>query len=326
MTTVAAACDQARADLPLVRIGIVEKNQHSFWDSENAGWRDAAARLGLSVDVKAPVEENLDEQRAMMLAHLDNGVDVLGFVGMYPDAFTDIVTEATRRGVVTLCFDLDAPASGRALYVGMEDPYTMGRWAGQHMASLFTPGAKTIGVLTGSDMAAGARGKLGGFTDYMTEHGHRIVGGANDHEDVPLARDNCRELILAHPEIDALYGVYSYHTAVEAQITVELALNPKPVIFGWDILPETIEYLQAGVVDMAVWIKEYYFGFYAAAAAANLVRLGTAEGLELMGMDANHLELNRLCPEAQIITPATVARHIEWRRAHHLDGQSRLPL
>lgn len=310
---------EAVSRLRTVRVGIVEKNRHSFWDGENAGWRDAGARLGLEVSVLAPVQENLDEQRAMMRRHLDDGVDVLGFVGIYPDAFDDIVAEATSCGVPCVCFDLDAPRSGRKLYVGMNDPYAMGRWAGEKVLALLPSGPCTIGVLTGSEKACGAVGKMNGFVDVMEGNGHVIVGGANDFEDVALCRKNCQELLDEHPDVDVLYGVYSYHTAIQGECVKGRRQAKKPIIFGWDVLPETIDLLQEGVVDMAVWIKEYYFGYYAAAAATNLARIGVDEALEVMGMDPVNLEGNTICPEAQAITPDTVGEYIEWRRSHGLE-------
>lgn len=307
--------------LKTIRIGAVEKNQHSFWDAENAGWDDACHKLGMTVSVTAPRSENLAEQRAMMQAHLDDGVDALAFVATQSDAFDDIVSRARQQGVVVVCFDLDAPDSGRLCYVGMDDPHTMGRWAADHMVGLLGSGPKTIGVQAGSTKAAGAKGKLGGFVERMTELGNTIVGGADDGEDLALCRANCRALIESNPGLDGLYGTYSYHTCVQGQTVKDMGLDPKPVVFGWDVLPETIELIQDGSVEMAVWIKEYYFGFYAACAIANLVRLGSEQGLELMGMEPLELAGNQLCPKAELVTQANVQSFIEWRRSVGLEGR-----
>ncbi|MDR1187177.1 MAG: substrate-binding domain-containing protein [Bifidobacteriaceae bacterium] len=305
-------------ELKKIRVGVVEKNQHPFWESENAGWATAAERLGLEVAVTAPEREDLATQRALMEEHLDTGVDALAFVGTYPDAFDDIVARAVAQNVVVICFDLDAPLSGRTLFVGMEDPFTMGRWAADTLASLLDSVPKKIGVLTGSDRAAGAVGKLSGFKARMNELGHAIVGGANDGEDAELCRVNCLRLLEAHPDIDALYGVYAYHTTVMAQVAADLSLDPRPKIFGWDVLPETIEHLRSGRVDQVAWIKEYYYGYYGAGAVANLVRLGQPEALAMMSLDPLDLPSNRICPTIDVITPATVENHVRWRRDHGL--------
>ncbi len=148
---------------------------------------------------------------------------------------------------------------------------------------------------------------------------------SNDGEDVALCRANCRQLLDEHPDLDGLYGVYSYHTVVMADVVAERGLDPRPKIFGWDVLPEAIEHLKAGRVDMAVWIKEYYFGFYGASAVANLVRLGQQDALTLMGLDPVDLWKNRICPPAEVITPETVDDYIAWRLDRNLDSrQTRL--
>ncbi|MDR0627092.1 MAG: hypothetical protein LBG11_07515, partial [Bifidobacteriaceae bacterium] len=82
----------------------------------------------------------------------------------------------------------------------------------------------------------------------------------------------------------------------------------------WDALPETITLLESGRIDATVWIKEYYFGYYAAAAVSNIVRLGQTDALQLMGLSPHDLPANRICPAVEVITPKTVRDHVSWRR------------
>ncbi|WP_239154677.1 hypothetical protein [Amycolatopsis sp. FDAARGOS 1241] len=57
------------------------------------------------------------------------------------------------------------------------------------------------------------------------------------------------------------------------------------VIIGNNMLPETAAAIARGTVAASIWIREYYFGYYAAAAIAMVARLGTAEALTLLGFD-----------------------------------------
>lgn len=294
-----------------IKVGVTEKNQNPYWDMVNAGWRDAAGRLDLELEIAAPPAEAVDAQVATMRRQLDAGAQALAFVATRVDAFDDVIAEATDRGVPVVAFDLDAPASGRALFVGMEPPHEAGRRVGRQLAQLVGDGATVI-VQTGSDHAPGATGKRAGFGDVMAEHGITIVEGPSDGENAATALATAETLLAGHPEATGMFGVYGYHPIVQARAVKNLGRTGDVVVAGFDLLPETVDLVEAGEVAATTWIQEYYFGFYAAAAISDLVRLGTTEALTIRGMSPARLKDNVFVPEPITYTRDTIGRFREW--------------
>ncbi len=295
----------AAGTLHPVRVGITEKNRNPYWDMVNAGWSDAAEAFGLQLQIDAPPSEDVGAQLDLMRRQLDDGVDVLAFVATRADAFDDVVADAARRGVPAIAFDLDAPTSGRLTFVGMPQIQEVGRQLGDVLAELI-PAQSTVIAQTGSDRAPGAVAKMVGFLDSMDRHGHRVVVGESDGEDVARSLEIAQDLLRAHPEAAGLYGVYGYHPIVQAR-AAQLAGRSDLRIVGFDMLPETVGLIEQGSVACSVWIQEYCFGYYSAVLANAIARAGDRAVLRAFGMDPTNLPGNALYPSVAFITRATVA-------------------
>lgn len=300
-----------------VRVGVTEKNRDPYWDMVNAGWHDAASRLDLSLRIDAPEKEDVQAQIAMMRAQLESGVDALAFVATRTDAFDALVAEAGERGVPVVAFDLDAPDSGRLLFVGMEPPVAAGRRLGAQMAERVGDGATVI-VQTGSQRAPGAIGKRAGFLAVLAEHGITAISAPNDGEDPDRAFEIAVELLRAHPEATGIFGGYGYHPIAQARAVEAAGRTGQMTIVGFDMLAPTVDLVAAGTVAASTWIREYYFGFYAAAAISDLVRLGVADALAIRGMSPEHLAGNTFVPRPTTYTKDTIEEFRAWSRRSDL--------
>lgn len=303
-----------------IRVGVVEKNHNPYWAMVNAGWNDAAERLGLEVEIEAPEHEDIERQRALLERMLDDGVDALAFVGTVDGAFDEICGRARERGVVVVSFDLDASRNQRSVFVGMTDPETIGRRVGERIAGELSAGDLVL-LAAGSAKARGAVGKLRGLTSTLDAAGIETVASEPDGEDLTIAARHARGLFSAHPRAAAAIGVYGYHPAVLARAAADAGSSA--VIHGFDMLPETVALLETGKVASSVWIREYYFGYLAAVAISNLVRLGSDDVLALYGgvPDGAGVSLEL---EPQVFTPENVRDFVEWRESHASTGRARL--
>ncbi|MFI5610206.1 substrate-binding domain-containing protein [Amycolatopsis sp. NPDC051903] len=300
-----------------LRIAVVEKNRGPYWDMVNAGWRDAAERLGLDLIIEAPVYEAVADQVGAIRRHLAAGVDGVAFVASDETAFDEVVAEATVAGVPVVTFDLDAPRSGRSLFVGMPEAVELGRQAGRLMAERVPAGSRVL-VQTGSAKAPGAVGKLRGFLEVMARAGLEVVGGEDDGERIELATANARAALADEPGIAGCYGVYGYHAPVQAAVVEAAGRAGEIVVIGNDMLPETAAAIARGTVAASIWIREYYFGYHAAAAIAMVARLGTAEALTLLGFDPVRAELNQRRPAPQVVTAENLAEFTGWAKTHQV--------
>lgn len=294
-----------------LRVGVVEKNQNPYWDSVNAGWFSAGARLGLDIDLRAPLHEDASAQRDLMVRFVEEGVDGLAFVGTVDGVFDEVCRDARERGIAVVTFDLDAAQRFRSMFVGMEDPTSIGYKAGARIAAEVGPGAVVL-VQAGSGRARGAVGKLRGLTRALDDSGVRYVVSEPDGEHLELAREYAAALFAQNPGADAAIGVYGYHPEVLAHAAEESGSGAR--IHGFDMLPETVALIQEGRVASSVWIREYYFGFHAAAALNSLLRLGDDAVEHLGGVPdgaGRSLEL-----EPKTFTAENLHEFLSWHETH----------
>lgn len=306
-----------------IRIGITEKNQNPYWDMVNAGWQDAAASLGMDLLIEAPESEDIDEQLAIMNRQLDDGVDALAFVATRSDTFDAVVAKAHAMGVPVVAFDLDAPDSGRLMFVGMPGIREVGRAVGDFLAKQIPAGATVI-AQTGSDHAPGAAAKLAGFLESMSARGNRTIVGDSDGEDIGRSLAIADRLLAENPDAAGMFGVYGYHPVVQAQAARTAGRAAELTIVGFDMLPETVDLIEQGSVSASVWIQEYYFGYFTAVAANNLVRLGSTDVLRLYGMDPDRPQGNTVYPPVAFFTKENIEDFRRFADAKSLDSRTAL--
>jgi ribose transport system substrate-binding protein len=271
--------------------GISEKNQNEYWDIVNAGFLECGKRLNLEFIFKAPPSENIECQLVDLGEFIEQGVDGIAFVATNPEPFMPVVEKAIHKGIPIMCFDLDAPESGRIAFFGMPRPIEMGRLAGKYMVEKLPEGG-AVAVQTGSLAAAGAVGKLEGFREIVSKHNIQIIDIKNDFEEISLALENAKSLLTSYPDLDGIYGIYGYHAWCQAQAVKEMELKKRPKIIGFDMFPQTIKYIEEDLIDCSIWIGEYYFGYYTAAFLSNLVRLGVSETLFMSGLNTDNYKSN----------------------------------
>lgn len=276
-----------------LKIGVVEKNQGEYWDKINQGFADAGKVLNMQFDITAPEYEDINMQVALLEDQISNRPDGIVLVASDRYAFNSVVKKATASGIPVVTIDLDSPESGRYLYVGMKSPIELGRQAGILMVQAIR-GKGKIAIQTGSITAQGAIGKLDGFREVVEENGFEIVDVINDGEKLSDAYLNARSCLEKYKDLKGMYGIYGYHPYMQAKALLELNTRQELVIIGFDMLPDTIKYIERGTITASIWIQEYFFGYYAAAAIFNLIKLGADKALRLFGMNFHNYEQNSI--------------------------------
>jgi ribose transport system substrate-binding protein len=175
-----------------------------------------------------------------------------------------------------------------------------------------------IAVQTGSATAHGAVRKLQGFAETMTKAGIKVVGGDNDRERLDEAAANARRILIQNPDVRGFYGVYGYHASVQAAAVDAAARSGEVVVVGNDMLPETAAAIRRGSVACSIWIREYYFGYYAATAVATMLRVGEDHALTLFGLDPDRLETNQRRLEPMVVSVDNVATFDTWASRTHV--------
>jgi len=288
-----------------LKIVVIEKNQGEYWSKLNQGLVDAGEIYNMEFDITAPEYEDIDKQREILEVTINSKPDGIMLVASDKIAFNSIVKKAITSEIPVVTIDLDSPNSGRFLYVGMKSPHELGREAGNLMVQA-AKGKGKIAVQTGSLTAQGAAGKLDGFREVVENNGFEIVEVLNDGERLSAAYINAQKCLEKHKDLKGMYGIYGYHAYLQARALTEMSTPQDLAIIGFDMLPETIKYIETGIITASIWIQEYFFGFYAAAAMFNLIKLGADRALKLFGMDNHNYEENSIILPTMVWTKENI--------------------
>jgi ribose transport system substrate-binding protein len=283
-----------------LRIAVSEKNQDPYWDVLNRGFYDAAGRLGVELDIRAPRLEQADEQLRQIHTMLDEGVDGLAVVGSDPAVLASAIDRAVAAGLPVVSFDLDAPGSHRHAHVGTWDYPRLGRMAAECLAEVVPPGSSVL-VQVGSRHGAGALGKAAGFMEEIENRGLHVVEVTYDTHDAHEAEQQALAVLKRYPDLGALFGVYGYHPGAQLRALAQVARRDPPKIVGFDLLEPTIQGMRDGTVHASIWIQEYRFGYVSTAMLSHMVRIGITETLVMCGLDVANCRGNRVTVDPVLV-------------------------
>jgi ABC-type sugar transport system substrate-binding protein len=120
-------------DLSKMEIACVYMNVTTpFAQFLKKGIDEAAKEFGVNAYMTAPTEWSTENQVRLVEDLISKGVDGLAIAVIDRPALTPIIQKALQSGIPTICWNVDAPESGRLGFVG-EDLYKAGQAVGQSL-------------------------------------------------------------------------------------------------------------------------------------------------------------------------------------------------
>lgn len=193
---------------------------------------------------------DLEAQLCAMEGMAQDGVSGIILSPYNDPRIAEKINELSDRGIPVITTNTDIANSRRLAFVGC-DFYRSGETAAGLMHLI---GEKEIyaGIITGSSKVLCHTDRIAGFRDrilkcYPEIH---IVDTIENSDDEFESYDRTRQLLQAHPEINALYfaagGVYGGCRAVLAAGRQDIT------IISCDKVPTTREMVQKGVIDATI--------------------------------------------------------------------------
>jgi len=283
-----------------------------YWDNVGLGIKHAGEKVGAKTLFMAPRMEDVPEQLRIFENFIAQGVDGIVFGASDPKAFDGVVREAQHRGVIVITFDSDAPASGRLVYIGPNN-YHSGQVAGETMAKLLN-GKGKVAIQVGSVTAINARERIEGFKDAVKKYpGIEIVSTQIDREDPQIAFAQAEQLLAKYPDLAGIYAVYAYNAGAAARAVKGKGLAGKVKIVGYDLEPDTREYLKDGSVQAVMYHREYRFGYLATMALYDMIKFGVEDTLIMMGIDPQTPPEKRIIyTPTEVVTKENIDDYLEW--------------
>lgn len=245
---------------------------NTFWQAVKKGFDDACEKIDANCQmIFTQTEGAIDQQASNMEAALARNPDAL-FTSIVDDrALDDIIQGAVDNGVIVIGVNVDdsegAAGNARAAFVG-QGFRPAGYSLGEAMSAHF-PAEGPIKVLMGISAPgqnwSEARG--GGVMDFLADFKaanpdrdvswERIDSGT----DLAVTADRVGAYLNANPDTTAYFDTGFWHAAV-ARVLKDRGIAPGEVLLGgFDLVPEAVQQMQAGYIQVQVDQQPYMQGF-----------------------------------------------------------------
>ena len=258
-----------KTDGGLKRLIVLTNGNSPFWDACRAGLQDADKDLQLAdagFTAVFEVNDGTPEGQLDKLKQYGSQSDVAGVGVSALDAANVAIADELRalrkKGIQVITVDSDVDREtlrdARTAFVGT-DNLAGGRALGLCAKGLRPDGGEYV-TFVGRLGAQNAIERIGGFGEGA---GEAFFSKDSMADDIKLdrARDNVRNAIRNHPELNTLVGIWSYNAPAIVDVVTELKRRPDFTIVTFDAEPGAIKMMGQGSIDAMVVQNPYAMGF-----------------------------------------------------------------
>lgn len=245
---------------------------NTFWQAVKKGFDDACEKIEANCQmVFTQTEGSIEQQVANMEAALARSPDALLTSIVDDRALDEIVSRAVGDGVTVIAVNVDdsegADGNARAAFIGQgfrPAGYSLGKAMSEHFPKE-GPINVVVGISAPGQNWSESRG--GGVLDFMADfkaanpdrevNFERIDSGT----DLAVTADRVGAYLNANPDTTAYFDTGFWHAAV-ARVLADRGIEPGKVLLGgFDLVPEAVQQMQAGYIQVQVDQQPYMQGF-----------------------------------------------------------------
>ncbi|MDZ4689596.1 MAG: substrate-binding domain-containing protein [Planctomycetaceae bacterium] len=274
----------------LKRIIILTNSASSYWDPCRAGVLDSVSQLKLNdAGLTAVMEVNDGTLQGQLdkLRQYGSQTDVAA-IGICPinatnSALVDELKKFRDRGIQVITIDSDFDRSlfrdTRHAFLGTDNA-AGGRALGQCALALRPEGGSYV-AFVGETGAQNAIDRIAGLVEGAGEK-FTSKDTMADATDRSRARENVRNAIRNHPDLNTLAGIWSYNAPAIVDVVRELNVREKFKVVVFDAEPLTIQAMKDGDVDVLIVQDPYAMGYQGVRMLAALVKKDEAVLSEML--------------------------------------------
>ena len=286
LSTLDTALKKALAGKSLsgVNIAMVVNVAADYWKAGQVGFLKGCSDLGIPTSkctYFAPPNGKLTEQNSELETLRSQGITGYSISAIDPAAAAGTIASDMKKGVFVLPIDSPLPGTAAAgLYLGTPN-YTAGYQAGLAMKQLLG-GKGSVAILVGSLTAANATQRIAGFEDAIKGTSITVAQKVNDNLSASTATSDAETILANNPDVNGLYGVYSYDGPALAQAVQSAGKTASVSIVSDDSDAQTLQFIQSGVIGGTVVQMPYQQGYTGAYILAAEKVLGSAATLAIV--------------------------------------------
>ena len=267
-----------------VNIAMVVNVAADYWKAGQVGFLKGCSDLGIPTSkctYFAPPNGKLTEQNSELETLRSQGITGYSISAIDPASAAGTISSDMKKGVFVLPIDSPLPGTAAAsLYLGTPN-YTAGYQAGLAMKQLLG-GKGSVAILVGSLTAANATQRIAGFEDAIKGTSITVAQKVNDNLSASTATSDAETILANNPNVNGLYGVYSYDGPALAQAVQSAGKTASVSIVSDDSDAQTLQFIQSGVIGGTVVQMPYQQGYTGAYILAAEKVLGSAATLAIV--------------------------------------------
>jgi ribose transport system substrate-binding protein len=264
-----ASTGGAPEDAGVRRVIILNNGDSPFWDAARAGMDEAAKDLKLQEAGLQAVFESNDATPAGQLEKLrqyssqsDIAAVALSAIDGKNDAIAGQMRALRKKGVHVITVDSDIDRDNyrdaRLAFIGT-DNLAGGRELGKCAKGLRPDGGKYV-TFVGRTGAQNAIERITGVAEGAGDK-FKALDKMEDENDRTRARDNVRNAIRNHPDLNTLVGIWSYNAPAIADVVKETGRRKDFTVVVFDAEPLAIQQIGEGLIDAMVVQNPYQMGY-----------------------------------------------------------------
>jgi|GEM_PF-1596283 len=245
------------------KLAFVTNASANFWSYAEAGITKAGQDFDDIEVIYKVGDGTTGKQKQIIDDLLVSGVKGVAFSPIEPDAQVAMINEWSKS-VPVICCDSDSPGSDRITYLGT-DNIAAGYIVGDLVKLALPEGGKMM-VFVGIADVANARERFQGLKDSLKaaetdKIKYEILGLKTDNVDFAKARRNAEDTLNAHPDIDAMVGLWEYNPPQILNALKEKDMLGKVKVVGFDENFDTLRAIDAGHCYGTVCQQPFKFGY-----------------------------------------------------------------
>ena len=267
-----------------VNIAMVVNVAADYWKAGQVGFLKGCSDLGIPTSkctYFAPPNGKLTEQNSELETLRSQGITGYSISAIDPASAAGTISSDMKKGVFVLPIDSPLPGTAAAgLYLGTPNTIA-GYQAGLAMKQLLG-GKGSVAILVGSLTAANATQRIAGFEDAIKGTTITVAQKVNDNLSASTATSDAETILANNPNVNGLYGVYSYDGPALAQAVQSAGKTASVSIVSDDSDAQTLQFIQSGVIGGTVVQMPYQQGYTGAYILAAEKVLGSAATLAIV--------------------------------------------
>ncbi|MDQ6419670.1 sugar-binding protein [Paenibacillus sp. LHD-117] len=250
-------------DNPAIHLVLISQEyDNPYWRLIQQGAREMAILKGVEIEYLGPTQADVREHIKIIEMVIASKVDGIITQGLDEKEFTPVINKAMSLGIPVITVDSDAPDSQRVAYVGT-DNYTAGYMAGKELIQQ-SGGNARVGIITGSFTASNQIDRVQGFKDAVKAYPNiRVLDVTESNISRIQSAASAYSIAQRYPEVDTFIGTSALDGLGIVQMLKESGdelVKGRARIIAFDDLPETLSYIDQGVIEATVVQQPYIMG------------------------------------------------------------------